>query len=356
MKKKLLIAGGGTGGHIFPGIAIAQEWERRGGEVVFVGTRQGQEMGLIPKHGFVLQTLRVGRLKGGSWVRKMMTILGLPFSLLQAFGILWRYRPGVILGIGGYASGPTCVAAKLCGIPTAILDQNVQPGMTNRILGKIVRRVFVSFKESEIFFPKSKLVVTGNPVRSVISFFPYEIPKEGFHLFIFGGSQGAQALNDAVLGMIRSHPSVARGLNIVHQTGAADVERIRDFYREKGVSAMVDSFFDNMNDLYRRAHLVLCRAGAGTLTELALSGRPAILVPYPFAADDHQKKNAEVFVATGAAWMVAQKDLTPQVLFNKIDYLKNHPEALSLCANKVAAMAVPDAAERVVQGLWALCF
>lgn len=355
MKKKLLIAGGGTGGHIFPGIAIAQEWVECGGEVIFVGTRQGQESMLIPKHGFVLRMLRVGRLKGGSWMRKMMTILGLPFSLLQALAILWQYRPRVVLGIGGYASGPACVAAKLCGIPTAIMDQNVQPGMTNRILGKIVRRVFVSFKESGIFFPKSKLVVTGNPVRSTIVFSPYEAPKDIFRLFIFGGSQGAQALNEAILGMIETNPSLAKGLNIVHQTGSADVERIREFYRSKNVSAVVNSFFDNMNDLYRQAHLVLCRAGAGTLTELALSGRPSVLVPYPFAADNHQKKNAEVFVSNGAAWMVEQKDLTPQKLADKISDLKNHPEALVLCAKKAAGMAVTDAAQRVVQGLLSLC-
>lgn len=355
MNKKLLIAGGGTGGHIFPGIAIAEEWVRQGGAAIFVGTRQGQEGGLIPKHGFVLRTLRVGRLKGGSWMQKMMTILFLPFSLLQAFAILWQDRPNVVLGIGGYASGPVCVAAKLCAIPTAITDQNVQPGMTNRILGKIVRRIFVSFKESEHFFPKTKLVVTGNPVRSAITFSPYEMPKDVFRLFIFGGSQGAQALNDVILGLIEASPSLANSLNIVHQTGLADVERIRDFYRGKNIPAVVNSFFDNMNELYRQAHLVLCRAGAGTLTELALSGRPSLLVPYPFAADDHQKKNAEVFVAAGAAWMIEQKDLTAPILSDKIFYLKNHPEVLALCAKKAAEIAVPDAAERVAEGLLALC-
>lgn len=351
MIPKLLIAGGGTGGHIFPGIAIAEEWQRRGGAVVFVGTTSGQESLLVPKNGFDLKFLKVGRLKGGGILQKLKTLMGLPSALIAALRIIKNERPGVVLGIGGYASGPALVAARLSGIPTAITDQNVHPGFTNRVLGKIVQRIFLSFDESASYFPKNKVLQTGNPVRSNIGFMTYRKPQEEFRIFIFGGSQGAVAMNEKFLEALALLPRLWKILRIFHQAGATDFEKIKNFYAEKNITATVQSFFDNMNEMYAHAHLVVCRAGAGTLTELALSGRPSILVPYPFAADDHQTKNAQVFVKAKAAWMFSQNELGPSELAGLIESLYNEPEKLVQCSENARGLARPDAQKMIVDDL-----
>ncbi|MBF0105265.1 MAG: undecaprenyldiphospho-muramoylpentapeptide beta-N-acetylglucosaminyltransferase [Deltaproteobacteria bacterium] len=351
MKQKLLIAGGGTGGHIFPGIAVAEEWVKKGGEVVFVGTELGQEKKIVPQYGFKICFLKVGRLKGGGTLQKIKTLLGLPLALVKALLLILRERPRFALGIGGYASGPACVAARLLAKYTAITDQNVQPGITNRILGKIVHRVYLSFAESARFFAPAKVLHTGNPVRSQMETAEYILPGDTFCVLIFGGSQGAVSMNDGFIRAIERLPHAWPKLQICHQAGQTDLEKIETFYKERNINACVKTFFDNMNELYSKAHLVVCRSGAGTLTELAMCGRPAILVPYPFAADDHQKKNALVFVNHGAAWLVEHQDLSTPALANLLDRLMKEPHELKSKAEQAFKLARPDAAQLIVEDL-----
>jgi len=349
--QKLLIAGGGTGGHIFPGIAIAEEWIKRGGEVVFVGTPLGKEGEIVPKHGFELKMLKVGKLKGGGILRKIKTLLGLPLAFWRARKLVKELRPNVVLGVGGYASGPACMMARFMGIFTAIIDQNVQPGLTNRILGKFANRVYISFTKSAEFFSKKKVLYTGNAVRSLISTTDYVPPKERFCILIYGGSQGAVAVNRKFLEAIERLKNLWPKLEIYHQAGKNDLESIKEFYAKNQIQAEVKTFYDNINELYEKCHLVVCRAGAGTLTELALSGRPAILIPYPYAADDHQKKNAEVFIEEDAAWMMEQKDVSAEKLAELIQRLYDHPEELIDKARNAKRLAKPQATSDIVEDL-----
>lgn len=351
MNEKLLIAGGGTGGHVFPGIAIAQEWTKRGGEVVFVGTPLGKEAELVPKNGFRLELLKVGRLKGGGLFRKLRTLLGLPLALVRALKMVSREKPSIVMGVGGYVSGPACVAARLLGIYTAILDQNVQPGITNRILGKFAKRVYLSFAKSADYFSRKKVLYTGNAVRSLITGTEYQPPKDRFCILVYGGSQGAVAVNQKFLEALQNLKGLWDKLEIYHQAGKTDLERIRAFYGEHDIKAQVKPFYDNINEIYQICHLVIGRAGAGTLTELALSGRPAILIPYPHAADDHQKKNAEVFVEEDAAWMIEQKNVTAEAFSDLILRLYEHPEELVEKAENAKKLARPHATRDIVEDL-----
>lgn len=351
MTLKLLIAGGGTGGHIFPGVAVAEEWQARGGGVAFVGTELGQEKNLVPKAGFKIHFLKVGRLKGAGLSGKIRTLLSLPLALKGAIRLIGSEKPDVILGIGGYASAALCLAAPLCGVPMAVMDQNVVPGFTNRMLGKIARRVFVSFEKTRDHFSARKVVLTGNPIRKDISGTPY--PEQGGRLtvFVFGGSQGALALNQAFVRAMTELVDCRDRLEIIHQAGAGDEEMLKNAYAQGGFKATVSRFFDNMHELYAKAHLVIARAGAGTVTELAISGRPAILVPYPLAADDHQKKNAEFFVEREAAWMIEQKDLDPVDLAQRLRAFLENAGELKQRAKNMASLAMPDAARMIVDEL-----
>lgn len=351
MPKKLLIAGGGTGGHIFPGVAVAERWRAQGGDVVFVGTERGKEKEILPKYGFDVKYVSVGSLKGGKFFAKLKTLGRLPKALCQSFKVIREVKPDLILGIGGYASGPLLIAAWMKRMKTTIMDQNAQPGLTNRILGKLVKKVFISFAESSPFFPKGKVVLTGNPMRSQIVFSNYKIPENDFCIFVFGGSQGAKAINENFLDAINRLPELWGKTKIWHQARTEEVESIKNFYAERKIAAVVQAFFDNMNELYQKAHLVICRAGAGTVTELAMSGRPALLIPYPYAADDHQKKNAQVFERQGAAWILEQHELTGEKLAAKILELKNTPQELERAAKAAKELAKPNAAQKIVDEL-----
>lgn len=351
MTPKLLIAGGGTGGHIFPGVAVAQEWQDRGGDVAFVGTERGQEKNLVPKAGFRIHFLKVGQLKGAGWLGKIRTLMSLPLALVSAIRLIRNEKPDVILGIGGYASAALCLVAPLCGVPMAVMDQNVVPGFTNRMLGKIARRVFVSFSKTRDYFSECKVILTGNPIRKGISGTPYPDQSGRLTLFVFGGSQGALALNQVFVRAMAELVDWRDRLEIIHQAGAGDEEMLKNAYAQGGFKATVSRFFDNMDELYARAHLVIARAGAGTVTELAVSGRPAILVPYPFAADDHQKKNAEFFVKREAAWMIEQEDLEPVALAGRIRGLLLDPRELQHRAGNMVRLGMPDAARMIVDEL-----
>lgn len=252
--KKLLIAGGGTGGHIFPGVAVAEKWSSEGGDVVFVGTPYGKEKDLVPRAGFTLKFISVGQLKGRGVFRKIKTLFGLPVSLIKAALLLKSEAPDAVLGIGGYVSGPTTLAARFMGYRTAITDQNAYPGLTNRILGRFVERIYLAFQESASFFKPKKVLYTGNPVRGQMERKVLVGSKSEFCIFIFGGSQGAVGMNRLVLSAFESMgDDDLKEITFIHQAGALDIETVKAFYENKGLKATVSSFFDDMNSCYQKA-------------------------------------------------------------------------------------------------------
>jgi UDP-N-acetylglucosamine--N-acetylmuramyl-(pentapeptide) pyrophosphoryl-undecaprenol N-acetylglucosamine transferase len=342
---RVIVAGGGTGGHLFPGLAVADAFgRRRPSRIVFVGSSRGIETRVVAKRGYPLRTLPVRALRGQGLLGFASSALRLPASLVSAWRLLGEIRPDLLIGVGGYASGPVVVAGRSRRIPIVLLEQNAHPGLTNRVLAHFADRICVSFPESVEYFPRERTIQTGNPVRP-----PAEQRaerREGFSILIFGGSAGAHRLNEigveAVARLERS------GLHIVHQTGEADFESVRGRYRGHEIEADVRPFIDDMAAAYAAADVVVCRAGATTLAELTALGKPALLVPYPYAADDHQRKNAESLVARGAAMMILDRELSTANLSQAIASLRAEPGRLAAMARAARTLGRPDAAERVV--------
>jgi UDP-N-acetylglucosamine--N-acetylmuramyl-(pentapeptide) pyrophosphoryl-undecaprenol N-acetylglucosamine transferase len=360
---RLLVAGGGTGGHLYPGMAVAEEVKARGGEVLFVGTSRGLEARVVPAAGYPLELLAVSGLKrvgAGGFVRGVGR---LPVAFARSMGIVRRFRPDVVLGVGGYASGPLVMAAALMRRPTAIQEQNSVPGVTNRILGRFVRAVFTAFDEAKASFPARKVVMTGNPVRRAFLAAAEAASSRaaaptagGGRLLVVGGSQGARAINDLVLGAIPIWRAAGRLPAIVHQSGAADADRLSAEYAKLGVGdrVTVRPFIEDMAAAYAAADVVLGRAGALTLAELAMAGRPALLVPLPTAADDHQTKNAQAFVSAGAAVSWGQATTTAQTVAEGVTALLADADRRRAMGAAMRALARPDAARAVVDRLEAL--
>jgi UDP-N-acetylglucosamine--N-acetylmuramyl-(pentapeptide) pyrophosphoryl-undecaprenol N-acetylglucosamine transferase len=329
---RIIIAGGGTGGHLFPGIAVAEEFVKRSrrNSILFVGTEKGLEKKILGKLGFRLCTLNVEGVKGKGPMKLFSALLKIPLSLLQAFRIIRDFRPDMVIGVGGYASGPAVIVARFMGIKTAIMEQNAYPGITNRILGKFVDKIFLTFSDSEKWFPKKKIVVCGNPVRS--AFFKEKgdtYKREGkFTILIFGGSQGAHAINVAVLNALPYLKEINGGLRIIHQTGEKDLDDVSKNYRENGIDAEVATFIMDMAAAYESSDLIICRAGATSIAEITVSGKASILIPFPFAVNDHQTKNAEVLVRSRAAIMIHERELSGKRLAETIVNLKQHPEII----------------------------
>jgi len=346
---RIVIAGGGTGGHLYPGIAVARELRRRrpDAEVTFAGTAGGIEARVIPREGFTLDLLRSRGLKGMSAGALVRGLALLPLSGLDAWRILSRRRPELVIGVGGYSSGPVVMAAAARGIPTLLLEQNAVPGFTNRILAHVVSAAAVSFEPTLSFFGK-KGFVTGNPVRPEFFEPATPAPAGGPHrLLIFGGSQGAHAINAA---MVEAGPRLAArpgGVAITHQTGERDLDFVRDGYRRAGIEARVEPFLYAMDREMRSADLVVCRAGATTLAELTAAGVPALLVPLPTAADDHQRRNAEALAAGGAAELMSQKDLTGAALADRIAALLADGEARRRMSDAARRFARADASAAI---------
>ncbi|MEO5346020.1 MAG: undecaprenyldiphospho-muramoylpentapeptide beta-N-acetylglucosaminyltransferase [Magnetococcus sp. YQC-9] len=281
--KRLLLAGGGTGGHLFPALAVADLWEAGGGETLFVGAQGGMECHLIPQHNKKLVTLAVGRLKGSALLARVRTVIGLPLAILAARRVLREFQPHAVLGMGGYASAPAVLAARLLGIPTLLHDQNAIPGLTNRRMGRFADRILTGFAQATTFFPPGQAVETGNPVREIFlrEVPPLTLPQEGepFGILIFGGSQGAHVFTEVVPeALIRLHQEGWR-LSVRQQARPEDLEIVRERYRAAGIEADTAPFFKEMARAYREAHLVISRAGASSVAELAAIGRPALLVP-----------------------------------------------------------------------------
>ena len=338
-----LMAGGGTGGHVIPGIAVARELRARGHEPVFVGTARGLETKLVPAAGFPLELIAIGSLQGQGRLRQVRTLLELPGSVARCVGLLRGRRAAGVFSMGGYAAGPVGLAAWLCGVPLLLMEPNAVPGLTNRWLGRLARRALVSFDEAVPYFPAGRAELTGLPVRR--EFFGLRPKERGERLSILvtGGSRGARRLNEAVRGL--APWLAAEGIRVVLQAGAG---------AEPVAGLEVTQFLEDMPGAFAAADLVICRAGAGAVAELAAAGKPAILVPYPFAADDHQAGNAEAFARKGAARMVRDTECTPERLRAEITALRE-PGVLERMGAAAGALARTGAAERAADLLeeWA---
>lgn len=345
---KVLFAAGGTGGHIFPAIAVANEVLRRdeASEVLFVGTARGLETRIVPEAGFQLSLINSAGLKNVGFVGKVKGLSVLPKSFIEARQIIRQFRPHVVVGAGGYVSGPVLLMAAIMGVPTLVMDSNALPGFTNRQLARFVDKAALTFEASLPYFGK-KGVVTGNPVRKEFFEVPPKERGEVAHLLIFGGSQGARAINNAMTDALPHLRELKDRLTITHQTGEADFEKIRELYgRSDYPMADVRPFIANMFEEFARADLVICRAGATTCAELAAAGKASIMIPLPTAADDHQRKNAEALEEGGAAKMLLQADLNGESLADLIRTTIGDAEKLSAMAAAAKAMGRADAAER----------
>lgn len=345
---KVLFAAGGTGGHIFPAIAVANEVLRRDetSEVLFVGTARGLETRIVPEAGFQLSLINSAGLKNVGFVGKLKGVSVLPKSFIEARQIIRQFRPHVVVGAGGYVSGPVLLMAAIMGVPTLVMDSNALPGFTNRQLARFVDKAALTFEASLPYFGK-KGVVTGNPVRKEFFEVPPKQRSEVAHLLIFGGSQGARAINNAMADALPHLAELKDRLTITHQTGEADFEKIRELYgRSDYPMADVRPFIANMFEEFARADLVICRAGATTCAELAAAGKASIMIPLPTAADDHQRKNAEALEESGAAKMLLQADLNGEKLAELIRTTIGDAEKLSAMEAAAKAMGRADAAER----------
>lgn len=347
---KIILAGGGTGGHLFPGIAVAREFQKRDPKVkiLFVGTRKGIESTILPKEKLPLKTILSSGLKGKLSWHTLLALIEIPIALLQSFWILVSFKPKLVLGFGGYVAGPFLLMAWFLRIPTAIQEQNLLPGSTNRILGKIVDKIFVSFEKSIDYFPANKVIFTGNPIREE-NFKNKDLIKDSrFNVFIFGGSRGARSINNAMLEALDFLSEVKDSLHFIHQTGNEQFETVRLKYDAKNMSSEVTQFVFNMSDYYQRSNLVICRAGASTIAELTALGRAAILIPFPFAVNDHQQWNAEFLAKQNAALILKDSELTGKKLAALIIELMRHPEHINEMERNSARMAKRNAGKNVV--------
>lgn len=351
---RLLITGGGTGGHLFPAVAAAQALKQRQpqSEVLFVGTRRKIDTTSLEAYGFNSCSIRSHGLKGQSAGELVKALSILPVSVFQALRHLRRFRPQVALGVGGYVTGPVMLAAKLLGIPTVIHEQNSVPGMANRKLGTLVDRVCLSLPGSQTCFPADKVVFTGNPVRENILALAAGSRREAdrpMTLLVLGGSQGAHAINRLVAeAFCDAGRDELAGISLIHQTGIQDENEMKECYRRAGVQARVAAFFHDMGEVYEQADFLVSRAGATTLTELAVLGKPAVLIPYPHAADNHQEKNAAHYVQGGGALQFREENLTGGELSRIIQKLAVNRELLNDMGRAMRQMAVPDAAEKII--------
>lgn len=354
---RIVIAGGGTGGHLFPGIAIADEFMARdpGTAILFVSTGNPLELSILPKAGFKLETISVEGIKGRGLYRQFVSLLKIPGAVLASRRILGLFRPDLVVGVGSYSAGPVVIAAWLMGIKIVLHEQNILPGITNRLLAGLATKVFVSFEKMSGRFKPAKTVVTGNPVRKEIlelvrhrtAKAPAGAKGEFFRILIIGGSQGAHSINLAVIASLPHLKDIGR-YHFVHQAGPQDREQLETAYRRHGIANTVAPFFEDMQYQYETADLIICRAGATTIAELTAIGKGAIFVPFPFAADNHQLLNARSLSSQGAAETISQEDLDGPLLAERITFYAKNPAALEQMAARAKSLGKPDAARRVV--------
>ncbi len=350
--KMIMFAGGGTGGHLFPGISLAQEFNRRFPDldIVFAGTRKGLEARVIPPLGYRLVFIKIGGLVGKGLWQRIKVIGSLPQALIQALVLLVRYQPDLVVGLGGYASAPVLVAARMAGIPLVIQEQNAFPGLVNRCLAPFADAIFTAFDKARKKLHKRNIINTGNPVRAdfIRSVESSAGNPDVFVILVIGGSLGAHSLNETLPCALARLKKSGILIRVMHQTGSKELERVREAYRVNGIRAEVAAFFGDMGKKYAEADLVICRAGALTLAELALVGRAAVLIPYPHAAHDHQQFNAQVFVEKGAALMMMDRSLTGEGLATMLTDLYQDPDRRRQMALAAASLGRPRAAAQIV--------
>jgi UDP-N-acetylglucosamine--N-acetylmuramyl-(pentapeptide) pyrophosphoryl-undecaprenol N-acetylglucosamine transferase len=358
---RLVIAGGGTGGHLFPGIAVAKEFADRNehNRVLFINAGRSLEKRVLSKLGWPSQTIAIEGIKGrGRW-QQLVAASKIPKAIWQSRRMLKHFAADAVLGVGGYSAGPVVFAAWCSGIATALHEQNQLPGVTNRILGHMADRIYVSFDESKDCFAGAAVKITGNPVRDDIialadrSKNSYDAKDHCFHLLVIGGSQGAHAINMA---MIEALPLLTQGQNvrITHQTGDQDLDLVKQAYDDMQMPAVVQPFFTNIADQYRRADLIICRAGATTVAEITVIGKAALFIPFPYAADDHQTRNAQALVGAEAAEMITQSALSGEALARMIDKLAKDRQRLAKMQTNARALGRPNAAQEIVDDIYEL--
>jgi len=354
MRKRVVIAGGGTGGHLFPGIALAKALKRQDMdiEISFVGTQKGLEAKVLPREGFELKTILSAGLLGKKRLSRWMSWVKLPVGTAQSMCFLIRKRPDLVVGVGGYASGPLVLSAWILRVPILIHEQNSIPGLTNKWLGKIANKVAVSFKESAKFFSKDKIEVTGNMIREEFcqprETFP-KGPRGLFRVLVLGGSQGAHSINVAMMEALESLTSKKGNIHITHQTGESDFAMVKREYEKSGFSHDVRPFIDGMAEQYRKASLVICRAGATTLAEVTACGKVSVLIPYPHAAHNHQEKNARVLEAANAGELVLDHELSGTRIAQSILRALEDPQRLEEMEENSYQLGSRDATEKVRQ-------
>jgi UDP-N-acetylglucosamine--N-acetylmuramyl-(pentapeptide) pyrophosphoryl-undecaprenol N-acetylglucosamine transferase len=343
---KIVLAGGGTGGHVIPALAIAEELRRRGHEAAFVGTARGIETRLVPQAGFPLHLVRVGALNRVSLATRLRTLIDLPMSIFAAMRILRGFGAQAVIGVGGYAAGPATMAAVLLRIPVVLFEPNVVPGFANRAVSRWAANAAVHFAQTGRWFPRYE--VTGVPVRPQFFALPARRSTSP-SLLVFGGSQGARALNrilrESAAELLRRMPD----LKIVHQTGEREFEELRGFYERAGLAVETRSFLDDMAQRFADADLIVCRSGASTVAEIAAAGKCALFVPFPGAADDHQLRNAELLAGEGAALLIRESELTAERFVREVTELLSDKPRMSAMGEKARALAHRDAAVRVAE-------
>ncbi|MFZ2634683.1 MAG: undecaprenyldiphospho-muramoylpentapeptide beta-N-acetylglucosaminyltransferase [Desulfosalsimonadaceae bacterium] len=357
---KVVIAGGGTGGHLFPGIAIAEAFVKRQGntEILFVTSGKKIEETVLANTPYAKKRISAEGIKGKSMFAKLSSMMKLPKGLMDSLKLLAAFKPDVVIGMGAYSAGPVVLGAWMMRIPRVICEQNSIPGLTNRMLAGLSRRIYVSFPGTGFNAP-DKVYFTGNPVReAILQVIQKDSPvsqdkkqkNPGFTILVSGGSQGAHRVNMAMLEAMNCLKDPGR-YTVVHQTGVTDADMVRDAYQQKKIRHEVAPFFEDMAAKYREADLVICRSGATTVAELTAAGRPAVFIPFPFAADNHQVFNAKALVDGGAAEMILEEDLTGEHLAERIEYYAGHPDALKIAGEKIRQFSKPDAADKIVDDI-----
>ena len=360
---RVVITGGVTGGHLFPGIALAEEFMARdpNNDVRFVSIGNDLEKNTLSRKGFPLSVVSVKGIKGKGLFNQMKTVFNLPRSLWQALGMIRTYDPHLVVSVGSFAAGPATFAAWMLRKKIVLCEQNIIPGITNRMLSRFARRVYVSFEETREKFDASKVKCFGNPVRSEFFLQASSTAADDsetddnkpFTILVVGGSQGAHNINMSViegLGYLNNKDRY----QFVHQTGEQDVAIVKDAYDVHGVASVVKAFFDDMGCRYKKADLVICRSGATTVAELTAMGKTAVFIPFPHAADDHQYLNAKSLAEAGAAEMIPERDLTGEKLAEKIQYYAQYPDVLAEMARKAKAFGHPEASKNIVQDCYEL--
>lgn len=343
------MAGGHTGGHITPALAVARVLRERGHTPVFIGTQRGLESKLVPTAGFAIEWIEVGGLKGAGIGKRIRSLRQLPIAIRRSLDYFAKYRPAAVFSMGGFVAGPVVLAALFRRLPIVIMEPNAMPGVANRYIGRFVARALLSFSEAARYFPKGRTELSGMPVRREFFVLPAKPTSDTLTVLITGGSQGAKRLNDAAQDSWRLFQRSKLPVRFIHQTGNAQYADISKAFKKSGLGGEVMAFIADMPAAFAAADIIISRSGAGTVAEIAAAGKASILVPYPYAADQHQLRNAEALVNAGAAHMVLDKELTGDRLYQEVRRLYEIPADLERLGTEVRKFAKPDAASRAAE-------